>query len=204
MFPSTPSPRVRASSFLPVLFFLLTAPAGAPVLAEPPDPLPAALEVLKRFSGVWDTDTRIRQEGPPPREFRTRGKAVCTQTLEGRYFEFRTRSIPPGQSDLQIMTFDVLSATYRQWLFDSDGYRHEATGRWDAARSTLQWKGETAAGSFVIEDHGSSPDRLEWTLVRKDARGRKLQSIEGTLVRARETSFLLQPSATGGCLSGHV
>ena len=66
-----------------------------------------ALEVLKKFSGVWETRTRIRHEGPPRREFITRGKATCRQTLEGRYFEFRSQSIPAGQADLQLMTYDV-------------------------------------------------------------------------------------------------
>jgi len=71
-------------------------------------------------------------------------------------------------------------------VFDSDGYRHEAEGRWNPASSTLRWTGKSAESSFVIEDRWISPNRLEWTLVRTDAGGRRLQTIEGTLVRAKE------------------
>lgn len=169
-----------------LILFLFMALATTAARAEPQNQPSKDLGVLSRFLGVWETQTRIRHEGPPPRELRTHGRAICQQTLEGRYFEFRTQSIPPGQADLQVMTYDRETRVYRQWLFDSDGYYHEAEGQWDPASSTLQWKGKTADTSFVIEDRWISPDRLEWTLVRTDAQGRKLQAIEGTLIRVKE------------------
>jgi hypothetical protein len=165
---------------------LLVSLAMSSAMAETPSRTAEALEVLKRFSGAWETRIRIRHEGPPAREFKTRGTATCQPTLEGRYFEFRTQTIPPGQADLQVMTYDVEADVYRQWLFDSDGYRHEAEGQWNPASSTLRWKGKTGDASFVIEDRWVSPDRLEWTLVRTDAKGRKLQAIEGTLIRVKK------------------
>ncbi len=170
---------------LPIVFLLMFL-AMTPVTAETQNRMSEALEVLKKFSGVWETRTRIRREGPPPSEFNTQGRASCRQTLEGRYFEFRTKSIPAGQADLQVMTYDVEAGVYRQWVFDSDGYHHEAEGQWNPARSTLRWKGKTADTSFVIEDCWISPDRMEWTLLRTDAQGRKLQAIEGTLIRFKE------------------
>ena len=115
-----------------------------PVMAEAQNRMSEALAVLKKFSGMWVTRTRILNEGPPRREFNTRGKAICRQTLEGRYFEFRSQSIPAGQADLQVMTYDVQAGVYRQWVFDSDGYRHQAEGQWDSASSTLRWQGKTA------------------------------------------------------------
>jgi hypothetical protein len=169
-----------------LLTLVLTFLALTPVMTETPSQLPKALEVLKKFSGVWETRTRICNEGPPRREFNTRGKATCRQTLEGRYFEFRSQSIPAGQADLQVMTYDVQAGVYRQWVFDSDGYYHQAEGKWEPANSTLRWQGKTADASFVIEDHWISADRLEWTLVRTDAGGRKLQTIAGTLIRVRD------------------
>ena len=168
-----------------LLPLVLTFLALTPVMAETPNQLSKALEVLKKFSGTWETRTRICHEGLPRREFNTRGKATCRQTLGGRYFEFRSRSIPAGQADLQVMTFDVQAGVYRQWVFDSDGYFHQAEGQWDPATSTLRWQGKTADTSFVIEDHWISADRLEWTLLRTDAEGRKLQTIAGTLTRLR-------------------
>jgi hypothetical protein len=163
--------------------FLLVFSAGTLAAAEPHDRQPEAIEVLKRFAGDWETQTRIRHAGPPPREFKTDGKAACRQTLEGRYFEFRTQTIPPAQADLQIMTYDVETGVYRQWVFSSDGYRHEAEGDWNPASSTLLWKGKTTGSSFVIEDHWISSDRLEWTLRRTDSKGQLLQTIEGMLTR---------------------
>jgi hypothetical protein len=171
----------RRARFL--ILCALTFLAANPVWAEPGDGLPDALAVLKRFSGAWRTATHIRHEGPPAREFYTQGEATCEQTLGGRYFEFRTQSIPPGQADLQVMTYDDKAGVYRQWLFDAEGYRHEAEGHWDAGRSTLRWKEKNADDPFVIEDHWISPDRLEWTLLRTDAQGRRVQSIRGTLLR---------------------
>jgi hypothetical protein len=140
--------------------------------------------VLTRFLGVWKTEARIRNYGPPLREVRTSGQAVCRRTLEGRYVEFRTSSIdPPGQAELQVMTYSPEAGLYHQWVFDSDGYRHEATGRWNSATSTLRWEGKVDGATFVIDDHWVSRDRLEWTLTRTAADGRLIQSIEGVVVR---------------------
>jgi hypothetical protein len=143
---------------------------------------PAA--VLDRFLGDWKTQAVIRSHGPSPRETRTRGQAVCRRTLEGRYVEFRTVTTdPPGEAELQIMTYDDAASVYRQWVFGSDGYRHEAVGRWDAATSTLRWEGTRDGALFVIDDRWVSPDRLEWSLTRTAADGRILQTIRGVVSR---------------------
>jgi hypothetical protein len=148
---------------------------------------PQGMEVLRLFLGRWRTETRIHNMGPPPRDIQTRGRAVCLQTLEDRYFEFRSTSItPPGEAELQIMTYDADANRYLQWVFDSDGYRHEAVGRWDPTSTTITWEGQAADGSsFVIRDHWVSRDRLEWALERKAADGRIIQTIEGVVSRDR-------------------
>ena len=84
------------------------------------------------------------------------------------------------------MTYDTAAGRYRQWVFDSDGYRHDADGRWDAATSTLTWRGRVDGTTFVIEDRWTSPDRLEWVLTRRNADGRRLQEIRGVVTRSRE------------------
>ena len=96
--------------------------------------------VLRRFLGAWQTEARLHKVGPPASDVVTRGTAACQQTLGNRYFEFRTETVPAGESDLQIMTYDPDSRLYRQWVFSSDGYSHAAAGRWDAATSTLEWR----------------------------------------------------------------
>lgn len=164
---------------------VLVGLAMSPARAEPVDWPPEARAVLSRFVGEWDTQTTIRNEGPPLREFHTRSHAVCRTTLEGRYFEFRTSSIPPGQGDLQVMTYDVKTARYLQWVFDSDGYHHEAEGRWHTATSTLTWEGHADGSDFVIEDHWTARNRLEWTMNRTAADGRQLQRIKGVLTRSK-------------------
>jgi hypothetical protein len=84
---------------------------------------------------------------------------------------------------LQIMTYDPDSRLYRQWVFSSDGYSHAAAGRWDAATSTLEWRGKSGDAEFVILDHWVSKDRLEWTLRRTQADGTLVQTITGTVSR---------------------
>ncbi|MGD9721779.1 MAG: DUF1579 family protein [Pirellulales bacterium] len=149
-----------------------------------PDDWPAeATAVLQRFVGQWRTSTQIRRVLPHAREIDTRGKATCETMLQGRYYSFRSETVPPGDSELQIMTYDAPAAVYRQWVFTSDGYRHEAEGRWDAATSTLRWSGKTDNASFSIDDHWATPDRLEWTLRRTDRQGRLTQTISGTVER---------------------
>ncbi len=160
--------------------------ATLPVIAAAQNTWSEASAVLRRYSGSWETATRIHEEGSPSHDVLTRGEALGRPTLEGRYVEFGTHSIPVGRSDLQIMTYDVDAAVYRQWLFDSEGYRHEAQGHWDPLGAILRWQGQTADSTFVIEDRWTSPDRLEWTLQRTDAGGRPRQRIEGTLIRRRD------------------
>jgi len=140
--------------------------------------------VLDRFLGRWNTEALIRSHTPIVREARTVGRAVCRRTLEGRYVEFRTTSVdPPGATELQIMTYDAAAGIYRQWVFDSDGYRHELSGRWDPATSTLRWEGDVDGARVVIDDRWVSRDRLEWTLTRTAADGRLLQTIRGLVSR---------------------
>jgi hypothetical protein len=140
--------------------------------------------VLSKFIGTWSTEAHIRNAGPPPREVRASGRAVASATLENRYVEFRTSSIdPPGIAELQVMTFDAHANEYRQWVFDSDGYRHEARGRWNASTSTLRWEAQAGGARIVIDDHWVTPDRLEWTLTRTARDGRVLQRIDGVVSR---------------------
>lgn len=155
----------------------LAFPGGLHAADAPPE------AVLSRFLGVWKTEALIRHPGPPVREVRTSGRAVCRRTAEGRY-EFHTWSIdPPGLTELQIMTYEPEAGLYHQRVSDSDGYRHEAVGRWDPLTSTLRWEGNVDGVRFVIDDHWVSPDRLEWTLTRTAADGRLLQTIEGVVAR---------------------
>lgn len=166
---------------------LLSSILLAALLASPRDlsSRDAAPEVvLARFIGDWKTEAVIRHHGPPVREIRASGRATCRATLEGRYVEFRTSSVdPPGVAELQIMTYDADARLYRQWVFDSDGYRHEAVGRWNPATSTLRWEGRVGDVKLVVDDRWVSRDRLEWTLTRTAAGGRLVQTIEGVVSR---------------------
>lgn len=166
---------------------LLAVALVSPVTLAPGSTAPEA--VLDRFVGRWKTEALIRNYGPPVRESRTFGQAVCHRTRGGRDVEFRTSSIdPPGLSELQVMTYDREAGLYRQWVSDSDGYRHEALGRWNATTSTLTWHGHVDGVRFVIDDRWVSRDRLEWTLTRTAADGRLLQTIRGVVSRAGDDS----------------
>ena len=176
-------PAIRFPAALLVLLLTILALPGCRTPHTMGDPTAA---VLDRFVGRWETEALIRTPGPPAREVRTHGRAVCLRALEGRYVEFRTSSLdPPGNAELQIMTYDPEARIYRQWVFDSEGYRHEALGRWDPATSTLRWEGRVDGATIVIDDRWVSADRLEWTLARTAADGRLVQTIQGVVSRRR-------------------
>jgi hypothetical protein len=157
---------------------VLARSAGAATAAATRD------AVLERFVGEWRSETVVR-DGAGALVARTSGTGAGTRTLEGRWLEFRTASVPPGRADLQVMTWDEGAKVYRQWVFDGDGYWHTAEGRWDAAASTLTWQGEKDGISVVIRDRWIDADRLEWTLRRTAPDGRVLQTIDGTLIRVK-------------------
>ena len=145
-----------------------------------PDP------VLAKFVGSWKTEARIRTYGPPPRDVNVSGTGEAQPTLGGQYVEFRTRSIVPADTyELQVMTYDAENRVYLQWVFDSDGYRHETRGKWNPATSILRWEGEAHGAKLVIDDHWVSPDRLEWSLTRTARDGRLLQRIDGVVSRSQ-------------------
>ncbi|MGD9765629.1 MAG: hypothetical protein AB7V27_18180 [Candidatus Binatia bacterium] len=168
-------------SLAPWLVLALAAAAAA----QPADWPPEAGAVLGRFVGEWEIETWIRHEGPPVRESHTRGRAQARRTLGGRYLEFRSASVPAAYEELQVMTYEPTPGGFRQWVFDSDGYRHAAEGVWDAGAQRLVWQGSDRAGRFIIQDHWVSPDRLEWTLERFNAEGQRVQSIRGVVARRR-------------------
>lgn len=105
----------------------------------------------------------------------------ASRRLGGRYYEFRTETIPPGDSELQVMTYDEEQKLYRQWVFSSDGYHHEATGTWNPATSTLRWTGKSGDNTFVIDDRFVGPGKLAWTLTRTNPKGQLVQTITGVL-----------------------
>ena len=111
-----------------VAWLLLLAAVATLVRGETATDDPNA--VLRRFLGAWQTEAHLHKAGRPASDVVTRGNANCEQTLGNRYFEFRTATVPAGESDLQIMTYDPASRLYRQWVFSSDGYSHAAEGRW--------------------------------------------------------------------------
>lgn len=175
----------RASSFLCGILFTVVLTQlleTKPASAQSQDSPQPARQVLERFVGTWRTEVRIRYGGPPARELRASGRAEGREILDGRYIEFRSRTFDGKNSDLQIMTYDPKSSSYRQWVFDADGYHHDAVGHWDATSSTLTWKGEKGDTLFSITDRWTSVDRLQWRLVR-EVNGRQIQTIEGVVTR---------------------
>ncbi len=180
-------PRLRSARRIAIaaiaLGFGLLSAAPATVATDGGGLPPEAIAVLGRFLGEWETTTRITQEGTPGATVERKGRATCRRTVGDRYVEFRSESIPAGRSELQIMTYDVDSGRYWQWVFDSDGYRHVAAASWDPATATLTWTGARNGATFAIADRWVTPDRLEWSLTRTTADGRVSQTITGTLVR---------------------
>ena len=178
----------RAGQLVVAFALTFTLAAADATAAEPiPSSAAAAQAVLDRFVGSWKTQATIKNSTSLAREIVAHGKAECRRTLEGNWWEFRTETVPPGESDLQIMTFDAPRGVYRQWVFSSDGYFHAAEGTWDASSSTPRWTGTTPTGKFAINDHWVSADRLEWNLRRTDAQGRRAANDRGDRRAQRAT-----------------
>lgn len=175
---------LRGFVVVAVLQVLLGGPARADDESALPD---EPRTVLDRFLGKWDTEASIRRRLPTEHEVNTRGRGECVTTLGGRYYEFRTETpsigSEPGDSELQVMTYDEDEKVYRQWVFSSDGYHHEATGTWNPATSTLRWSGKSGENTFVIDDHFVGSGELAWTLTRTNPAGRTVQTITGALRR---------------------
>lgn len=186
-----PDRRVRLQSFLSLMVpiwlaaTLCAASATIAVAAEDDADLPPeARAALGLFVGRWDTEAQIRKPGASTPAINLRGRGEGKWILGGRFVEFRTESVPPGQSERQIMTYDEASGTYLQWVFDSDGYRHEAVGSWDPASSTMVWRGQAEPGPFVIDDHWVRPGRLEWRMRRITPHGEIVTVIRGEVSRS--------------------
>jgi hypothetical protein len=140
-------------------------------------------QVLEKFVGSWRARVTISRSGDGAGEIRHEGRTDCRRTLGGRFVECRTRTTAAGPSELQIMTVDAGDGSLRQWVFDSEGYMHAATGAWNPRTETLTWRGVLDRGPFVIEDRWTSPDRLEWELRRFDAAGAPTPPVTGVLER---------------------
>jgi hypothetical protein len=139
--------------------------------------------VLGLFVGQWEFEVRILPQNPSDSAIEARGHGEGRWILDGRFVEFRTRSVPPGQLEIRIMTYDVETHDYRQWLFDARGYTHEAVGEWDPETKTLIWSGENTAGPFIINDRWVTPHRLEWRLRLFGPDGESVEPISGILTK---------------------
>jgi hypothetical protein len=103
--------------------------------------------------------------------------------LGGCFVVFPTESVPPGQVEIQIMTYDEDTAAYRQWVLDSVGYTHHTVGEWDPASATLLWSGANTAEPFVIDDRWAPARRPEWRLRQTTATGELVEPIAGVLTK---------------------
>jgi len=177
MFADSSAIRIASGMAFAIVGLVAISTRGAEPNAVPEEPR----AVLDRFLGTWTTEANIRRLLPTEREVNTRGRGECITTLGGRYYEFRTETIPPGDSELQVMTYDEEQKLYRQWVFSSDGYHHEATGTWNPATSTLRWTGKSGDNTFVIDDRFVGPGKLAWTLTRTNPKGQLVQTITGVL-----------------------
>ena len=143
------------------------------------------LGVLTKFLGTWKTRTVSKPTATRSKEIRTSGVATCARMLGGHFIRFEGRSAPPGDEDLQIMTYDRETGIYHQWFFDSDGTHHHRTGTWNEKTRTLLWKGETNGVRFVIDDKFPDDDTLVYTIIGKDKTGRVVLYIEGKVIRKK-------------------
>jgi hypothetical protein len=166
-----------ARAWLAAAFGICVAATALAAEGTSPPPEPGA--VLGRFIGQWETQAWLQGRSGPDSAVELQARGEGRWIVGGRFVEFRTENVPPGQVEIQIMTYDEDMAAYRQWVFDSDGYTHESVGEWEPATATLYWRGQNTARSFVIDDRFVTPRRLEWSLRLTTETGEVLVPISG-------------------------
>jgi hypothetical protein len=165
-----------------LLLILATGIAPANEVKKPKEApaQPAELKVLDRLAGTWKDEVVFKVSVSNPTERRETWTYSNKWTLKGRFLESRGRKSDGKDEDLQLMTFDPETKTFRKWYFSPDGYVAEASGRWDEKTSTLTWTNELGDGGTGVSSwRFADKNTIVWSRITKDKEGKVHSRIEG-------------------------
>ena len=148
-------------------------------------PKPPELKVLDRFVGTWDAESVSKPAVWTPKEVREKYVEVREMVLDGWFVESKGRTADGKvDSTLWMMTYDLASRQYREWLFVTGGFSIQWGGQWDEATKTFSFTGDAGNGitskltaQFIDKDH------IEFRIVAKDNDGKVYQDMTGKLTR---------------------
>lgn len=145
--------------------------------------LPKEMELLDRLVGTWEVE--ISSNLSSANKLKT--EIIGRKILGGRYIEIRERSIPTGEENLSLVTYDAATKAYRRWHFSSRWGHTEGTGVWDEATKTMTWTGEGGTAKSPVKTsmvwNLVAQDKLETKSTVKDRGGKVLEEFDGTQTR---------------------
>jgi hypothetical protein len=140
------------------------------------------LAPLNNWAGDWT--------GTVEKPARPSGLSHGKWIVDGRYLQ-QTWKIPaddnsPGLSATVIMTYDAKEKIYRNWQFLSDGGTSQATGQWDAKKSTMTWTANNPDGVTVVtKARFPDADLQLWTITATNRSGQTLFEMSGNNKRRK-------------------
>lgn len=113
----------------------------APSDAErPPESKP-----LDRLIGKWAATARSKVAEWTPGERQWTGKIVRTWVLDNHCLQDASENSLEDEG-LSLTGYDPNASAYRNWWFDSEGHRTQASGQWDDATATFSYKSDLDGG----------------------------------------------------------
>jgi hypothetical protein len=157
-----------------------------PAFQIPQKPVPAEMKVLERLAGKWKTHSTNKVTEWNPAESENTGRATGRLILGGHYLLLENYAGGDQPYGITIYTYDSEKQSFRSWIFDALGNHVQATGYWDEATKTLRFVPVRKPDSNAFTFRFTDSDRLEYTIVGRDERGKLLIDVAGTWTRQEE------------------
>lgn len=142
-------------------------------------------DLFDRWVGRWSTTTVHRPTAAAPKELTIQGESIVRKIFDGRYLLWQWASEAGDQQYLAILGLNEHVGGYHLWVFGSNGEIYERIGQWDKAALTLTLdvKPSSPGVSGSSTDRFLSNDRIESTLLVKNADGQITRNMQATWVR---------------------
>jgi hypothetical protein len=108
--------------------------------ARPPESKP-----LDRLIGKWTATVRAKVAEWTPEERQWTSKIVRNWVLDNHCLQDASEN-SLGDEGLSLTGYDPNAGAYRNWWFDSEGHRTQASGKWDDATATFSYKSDLDGG----------------------------------------------------------
>jgi hypothetical protein len=168
--------------FLVAMIVTVTVATTSAAVVADDDPL----EPLNRRIGTWVLKDYHKKAPWTPEAKTTDGEETVKWVLDKKYIQGDvTRT--DGTKARWLVTYDAEAKVYRSWFFHSKHFpRGESVGHWDAKKERMDVKmdiGNGFRGEMSLQWSGK--DKVEWTMVIRDASGKLMLDGGGTTTRKK-------------------